>query len=101
MNNARRKLVIPMPAAMPCKTPINNGEETYCVIGKSKTKHAFVVEADESVRIRLEGVPERYHADHIAGKGINSLSLCALVHEIIPMPQAFRNTRCWKIMGKT
>ena len=40
MNNARRKLEIPIPAAMPCKIPINSGEETSYSIGKSKTKHA-------------------------------------------------------------
>ena len=57
MKNARRKLETPMPAAMPCKTPINSGGETYCGVGKSKTKHACIVEADESTRIRLEGAP--------------------------------------------
>ena len=35
MKNTRRKLEIPMPAAMPCK--FLNGRETYCGIGKSKT----------------------------------------------------------------
>ena len=31
-------------------------------------------EADESMRIRLKGIPQRYHEDHhIAAKGINSL----------------------------
>ena len=34
MKNARGKLEIPMPGAMPCKTPINSGGETYCGIGK-------------------------------------------------------------------
>ena len=57
MKNARRKLEIPMPAAMPCKRPINSGGETFCGIGKSKTKHACIVQADESTRIRLEGAP--------------------------------------------
>ena len=55
MTNARRKLEIPMLAAMPCKAPINSGRRTCCGIGKSRTKHAGVVEADESTRIRLEG----------------------------------------------
>ena len=58
MKNARRKLEIPMPAAMPCKRPINSGGEIYCGIAKSKTKHASIVEADESTKIRLEGAPE-------------------------------------------
>ena len=40
------------------------------------------------MRIRLEGLPRRYHEDHIAAKGINSLSHYNLVHKFIPMPQA-------------
>ena len=40
------------------------------------------------MRIRLEGVPLRYHEDGIAAKGINSMSHHNLVLEFIPMPQA-------------
>ena len=61
-----------MPAAMPCKTPMNSGGETHCGFGRSKTKHACIVEADESTRIRSKGVPCMYHEDHIAAKGMNS-----------------------------
>ena len=71
--NARRKLEIPMPAAMPCKTPVNCRGETCRSVGKSKTKYACIVDGAESMTIRLEGVPHRYHEDHIAAKGINSL----------------------------
>ena len=78
--NAPRKLEIPMPAAMPCKTPINSGGETYCGVGKRKTKHACIVEADKTTRIRLEGAPYRYHEDHIAAEGINSPSHYNLLH---------------------
>ena len=88
MKNARRKLEIPMPAAMPCKTPMNSSGETSCGIWKNKTKDACNFEADESMRIRLEGVPHKYHEDHIAAKGINSLRHYNLVHKFIPMPQA-------------
>ena len=42
------------------------------------------------MRIRLEGVPQRYHEDHIAAKGINSLSHYNSVHSFIPMPQAMK-----------
>ena len=63
MKNARRKLEVPMPAAMPCKTPVNCRGENCRSIGKSKTKYTCIVDADESVRIRLEGVPLRYHKD--------------------------------------
>ena len=94
-----------MPSALPCKTPINGSGETCRSIGKHKTKYACIAEADESMRIRLEGVPHRCHEDHIAAKGINSLRHYNLVHKFIPMPQAFKNTRCkgssGKRMGKT
>ena len=57
MNNARRMLEIPMPAAMPRKTPVNCRGETWRSIRKHKTKYACIVDADESMRIRLEGAP--------------------------------------------
>ena len=75
IKNARRKLEIPMPPAMPYKTPVNCRGETCRSIGKSKTTYARIVDADETTRIRLEGVPHRYHDDHISAKGINSLNL--------------------------
>ena len=74
IKNARRKLEFPMPAAMPRKTPANCSGKTCRNIGKRKTKYACIVDADESMRIRLEGVSRRYHEDHIAAKGKNSLS---------------------------
>ena len=36
----------------------------------------------------MEGDPVRYHLDHIAGKGINSLSRYNLVRKFILMPEA-------------
>ena len=99
MKNVRWKFKIPMPAAMPCKTPINSGGETYCGIGKSKTKHACIVEADESTRNRLEGVPYRYYEDHIAAKGMNSLSHYNLVHKFIPV-SSVKNTDAKAAVGK-
>ena len=81
-----------MSAAMPCKTPVTCSGETCRNIGKHKTKHACIVEADESLRIRLEGVPHRYHEDHIAAKGINSLSVYNLIQKFIPMRQALKIT---------
>ena len=57
------------------------------------------------MRIRLEGVPQRNHEDHITAKGLNSLSYYNLIHKFIPMPQALKNTVCkgsgGKRMGKT
>ena len=36
----------------------------------------------------MEGSLHKNHEDHIAGKGMNSLSHYNLVHKFIPMPQA-------------
>ena len=68
--NARRKLEIPISAAMPFKTPVNCRGATCRNIGKHKTKYACIVDADESMRIRLEGVPHFDHEDHIFCKRI-------------------------------
>ena len=38
----------------------------------------------------MEGSLHKYHEDHIAGKGMNSLSYYNLVHKFIPMHQAMR-----------
>ena len=51
---ARRKLEVPMPAAMPCKIPMKSSGETHRNIEKRKTKYACIVDADESTRPRLE-----------------------------------------------
>ena len=91
MNNAHRKLEIPMPAAMLCKTSFfRSSRETCSTIGEHKKKYVCIVEADESMRIRMDGAPHRYHEDHIAGKSMNSLSHYDLVYKFIPMPQALK-----------
>ena len=64
--------------------------ESCRTIGEHKTKYACIVEADEPVRIRMEGALHRYHEDHIAGKGMNSLSRYNPVHKFIPMPQVMK-----------
>ena len=38
----------------------------------------------------MEGAPHRYHEDHIAGRGKESLSHYNRVHKFIPMPQAMK-----------
>ena len=65
---ARRKLEVPMPAAMPCKIHMKSSGETHRNIGKRKTKYACVVDADESTRPRLEGAVHKPHQDHITAK---------------------------------
>ena len=59
-------------------------------VGQHKTKYACIVEADESMRIRMEGSQSKNHEDHIAGKGVNSLSHHNLVHKFTPMPEAMK-----------
>ena len=90
MRAAGRKLEGPMPAAMPCKTPVNCRGETCSSTEKRKTKDAYIIEADESMRIRMEGSQSKNHEDHIAGKGMNSLCQYNLVHKFIPMRQAMK-----------
>ena len=79
-----------MPAVMPCKTPVNCRGETCSSIGIHRTKHVCIVDADESMRMRLEDVPHRYHEDHITAKGVNLLNHYNLVHKCIPIPQAMK-----------
>ena len=52
-----------------------------------KTKLACILEADESMRMRM-GNSMPHHQDHIARKAENSLQHYNLVHQFIPMPQA-------------
>ena len=85
MKNARRKLEIPMPAAMPQKLQRDKHRETCRTVEERKTKYVCIVEADESMRMRMEGSHNKNHEDHIAAKGINSLSRYNLLHKFIPM----------------
>ena len=57
---------------------------------KTKTKYACIVEADESLRKRMEGSLHKNREDRIAGSGIDSLKHCNLVHKFIPVPQAMK-----------
>ena len=47
---------------------------------ESRTKLACILEADESARLRMGNSIPKYHEDHIAGKGDNSLQHLNLVH---------------------
>ena len=76
LKNARRKLEIPMEAAMPCKIRKSQHRVTCSSTGNCKTKFACIVEADESTRRRLEGSLPNDHKDHIAGILRTSLFLC-------------------------
>ena len=69
LQNAQRKLEVPMPAAMPCKTRGKEYRETRVC---ARQKYVCIVEADESTRKRMEGTLPKDHEDHTAGKGMNS-----------------------------
>ena len=92
MKAARRKFEVPMPAAMPCKIPTKSSCETHRNIWKRKTKHACIVDADESTRPRLEGAGHKPHQDHITARGTNSKTHNSLVPNFTLMPQAKKKT---------
>ena len=80
-----------MAPAMPCKTcKKSNHGETRSKTNDFKSKFACILEASESTRMRMEESLPKYHEDHIAGKGDNSLQHYKLVHKFIPMPQAMK-----------
>ena len=105
MKNARGKLEVPVPGAVPRKTRREKYRETCSVEKKCKTKYASVVEADESTRKRMEGSLHEDHEDHIIGNGMNSLSRDNLAHKLIPMDKLIpmassnENTRCESCSG--
>ena len=100
MKNARRNLEIPMPAAMPCKIQREKYMETCRVEKKCKTKYACIVEVDESMRIRMEGSQSKNHEDHIAGRGINSLSHEKSGTQIYSHASSHENSRCKSTGGE-
>ena len=75
---------------MPCRIQLHQHRETCGTVGQHKTKYACLVEADESMRIRMEGSQSKNHEDHISGKGVNSLSHYNLVHKFIPVLEAMK-----------
>ena len=89
MKNARRKLEIPMPAAMLCKTQRDKYRETCRTVEKHKTKIRLYC-SSRRIYEETHGSLHKDHEDHIAGKGMNSLSHHNLVHEFIDMPQAMQ-----------
>ena len=59
MKIARGKLEIAMPAAMLCKLQRDKYREICRTVEEHKTKYACIVEADESMRKRMEGSPHK------------------------------------------
>ena len=80
-----------MAPPMPCKScKKSKYGETRSKTNDFKSKFACISEAGESTRMRMESSLPKYHEDHIAGKGHNSLQHYNLVHQFIPMPQAVK-----------
>ena len=90
IKNARKKLETPVASAMPCKIIKSSKNCGSGASNKIKTKLACILEASESTRMRVEESLPKYHEDHIAGKGNNSLQHYNMVHKFIPMPQAMK-----------
>ena len=90
-----------MPAAMPCKIPMcQSTRETCRNVGKHKTKYVCIAEADESMTMRVEGAPHRYHEDHIAGKGIFIMSLQFLFTNSFRCLKHSKKSRCTGSSGE-
>ena len=91
----------PMAPAMLCKTSKKNKHgETRSKTNDFKSKCACILEASESTRLRMEESLPKYHEDHIAGKGDNSLQHYSVVHKFLPMPQAMKIPAAKAAMGK-
>ena len=85
IKNARKKLETPVAPAMPCKMSKNS--QNWVTRGKSneiKSRLAFILEASESIRLRMGNSLPNRHEDHIAGKRSNSLHHYNLVHKFVP-----------------
>ena len=101
MKNARRKLDIPMPAAMPCQTSLcRSSRETCRTVGGQKTRYACIVEADESTRKRMEGAHHKNDEDHIAGKGMKFIESLQSSAQTCSYASSNENTRCKGSSGK-
>ena len=89
IQKARKKLETPTAPVMPCKTCKKSKHgETRSKTDDFKAKFACILEASECTRMRMEESLPKYHEDHIAWRGYNSLQRYNLVHKFIPMPQA-------------
>ena len=96
MKNVRRKEEMLMPAAIICKLQRDTDRETCRTVEEPKTKYACIVQADESLRNRMEGYFfTRIMKIALHGKGLNSLSHNNFARKFILMPSSCNETtRC-------
>ena len=66
--NARKKLEVTAAPVMSCKRTKSKHGVTRSKNDDHKKKLACISEADESKRMRMEGITPRIHKDHIAGQ---------------------------------
>ena len=78
MKNARRKLEVPMPAAMPCWTRREDYSETCSVLDKCETKYAYSVWKELYTKI-MKII--------LQGERVNHYNL---VHKFLPVPHAMQ-----------
>ena len=86
-----RQLEVPAAPAVPRKRM--SGRKYRATRSKNddhKSKFACIFEAEESKRMRMEGIVPRIHEDHIAGRGSHFLQHYNLAHKLPPMPQAMK-----------
>ena len=83
IKKVRRKLEVPMDAAMLCKKRAENTSSLRETVARfqaskkvPKTKYNCTVEYHESTRQRLEPSLPKLREHYIAGKGANPMSLC-------------------------
>ena len=101
MKNARRKFEIPMPAVIRCGLQQSLAQGNLLrSVENHKTKYGCIVEADETMRIRMEGSQNKNHADHIAEKGMTSLGPYNLVHKIYSYASSNENTDANAVVEK-
>ena len=88
MKAARRKLEVPMPAAMPCKIPRKSSGVTHHNIEKRKTNTLVL---STPTKARDQGQKEldtNLMKITLLQKERTSITHHSLVHKFIPMPQA-------------
>ena len=86
---ARRKLEVPMPAAMSCKIPKKAVERPTAMLGNAREDLLVFL---MPTRAQDQGSKELFThlIKIITAKGMNSVTHCSLVHKFIPMPQAMK-----------
>ena len=69
-------------------------ERHTAILGDARQNTIVLLMPTKSTRPRLEGAGYKSHQDHITAKGTYSITHYRLAHKFIPMPQAFKNSRC-------